>query len=232
MLTVACVFWVTGNGGPSVATYYNASWVQKLKRNVAQHLSQPHRFVCLTNTSVPGVECIPLKNPSWNGWWAKIELFEPGMFDGPVLYLDLDLFATGPLDDFVQPRPNLVMLRDHLPHIKNSSVMFWDGRDENMHTIFHSFKADPEKAKANHQYINSLGDQGFIAETLEKQGHTIDLWQDLLGPGGFVPFSMSSRINRELIGGILPSETRLVYCLGNPKFHLFPDLKLVQDHWV
>ena len=32
------------------------------------------------------------------GWWAKINLFAPGMFDGPVLYFDLDTMPVGTLD--------------------------------------------------------------------------------------------------------------------------------------
>ncbi len=230
MLTVACVFHATDSDN-SMGGYYNASWVHKLKRNVALHLSEKHQFVCLTNTRIEGVRCVPLKHPWWEGWWSKIELFEPGRFHGPVLYLDLDLFATSSLDDFVVPRQNLVMLRDHLDHVKNSSIMYWDGRDKRIHQIFHTFKADPEGAKSRHEHVDSLGDQGFITETLEKQGYTIDLWQDLLGSEGFLPFSFGRMLNLELRGGLLPENTRVVYCLGPPKFHQFEDLSFVKTHW-
>jgi len=230
MITVACVFNATVPGGTTAACY-DPSWVQKLKKNVAKYLSAPHRFVCLTNSTVPGVECIPLQEPGWKGWWCKIELLNPQHFKGPVLYLDLDVFATGPLDEFAKPRLNPVMLRDHFPHLKNNSIMYWDGNDERMHAIYHAFKANTEEAMMRHQGINSLGDQGYMIAILQRNGHTIDVWQDLMGEKGFVPFSFSSKLNPALSEGVLPEATRMVYCLGHPKFHQYRELSFVKQYW-
>jgi hypothetical protein len=215
-----------------MGNYYDISWVAKLKRNVARHLNEPHKFVCLTNTLIPDVDCIPLKHPSWTGWWSKIELFEPGLFDGPVLYLDLDVFATRSLEDFIQPRENLVMLRDYIKYVNNSTIMYWNGSDERLHSIYTDFVADEEEIKARHWHTCSLGDQGYITDVLERKNYHIDLWQDLLGTEGFIPFSWSMKLNPKLHSGILPEDTRLVYCLGRPKFHQFRQLKFVQEHWL
>lgn len=87
-LTIACVL---RSGG-----VYDAEWVAKLQRGVARHMTLPHRFVCLSDVDVP-CERIPLVT-DWPGWWSKIELFRKGLFDGPVLYTDLDSVITGPLD--------------------------------------------------------------------------------------------------------------------------------------
>jgi len=55
---------------------------------VERNLHVPHRFVCLSNVEVP-CERIPLIH-DWPGWFSKIELHRPGLFEDRVLYLDLD----------------------------------------------------------------------------------------------------------------------------------------------
>jgi len=108
MITYACVL---RSGG-----IYTPEWVRKLSRAVGFHASRPHRFVCLSDVDVP-CERIELSS-DLPGWYAKLELFRPGLFDGPVVYLDLDTLvigdltpleaiADGPLamlSDFYQPR--------------------------------------------------------------------------------------------------------------------------------
>lgn len=88
MITVACVFWVGRWNRPR---NYTAEWVLRLRSMVARKLDIPHRFVCLTNTEVEGVECIPLER-DLPGWWSKIELFGHDL--GRVLYYDLDTILT------------------------------------------------------------------------------------------------------------------------------------------
>lgn len=101
-LTVACVLWV----GDFERRRYSPAWVTRLRDMVAAHLPVPHRFVCLSNVSVPGVETLPLAT-GWPGWWAKLEIFNPAHDLGDrVLYLDLDVFVTGdltPIADFDAP---------------------------------------------------------------------------------------------------------------------------------
>lgn len=92
-LTVACVLWM----GKFEDRKYTPAWVYRLRDMVKEHLSLPHRFVCLSNTDIPGIEVIPLKK-DWPGWWAKVELFDPAHDLGErVLYLDLDVYVTGDL---------------------------------------------------------------------------------------------------------------------------------------
>lgn len=87
MITVACVYWAGRFRGREAI--YTPEWVGKLRNMVRQNLPVEHRFVCLTNSRVP-CEKIPLKH-NWPGWWSKIELFRPGLFENDrVLYLDLD----------------------------------------------------------------------------------------------------------------------------------------------
>jgi alpha-N-acetylglucosamine transferase len=97
MLIVACVYWkgkFKGNESP-----YSPIWIERLQHMVEKNLSIPHRFVCLSNTEVP-CERISLKQ-NWPGWWSKVELFRPNLFEDRVLYLDLDLLVLNDLESFV-----------------------------------------------------------------------------------------------------------------------------------
>jgi hypothetical protein len=230
MLTVACVFRAAFPGA-SMGECYSKIWVYKLQENIKRFLSVPHRFVCLTNTKIPDVECIPLKQSSWEGWWSKIELFAPGLFQGPVLYLDLDVFATAPIDDLIRPVSDFIMLRDRRKHIKNSSIMYWNGQDPRIHLLYNTFNKNSYEIKSQHRDLDSLGDQGFIADTFDRMGFSINLWQDLYGDAAFVPFSFSGIINPDLHEGKLPAQVRFIYCLGYPKFHDYGHLKFVRDNW-
>ena len=116
MLTVACVL----SEGPT----YNRSHVSRLERMVAEHINQPYRFICLDDSPFPG-------------WWAKISLFQPGRFDGRVLYLDLDVTVTGNLDDLADYPWPFAIIRDWGRFGYNSSVMAWDaGTVDQLYTEF------------------------------------------------------------------------------------------------
>jgi len=65
MLTVICIYWK----GKFRGRQYSADWVIRLQNMVSNTLSVDHRFICLTNDNVDGVECIQLKH-DWPGWWS------------------------------------------------------------------------------------------------------------------------------------------------------------------
>lgn len=97
-ITVACVL---KSGGR-----YTPIWAQRLKAMVARNLTLPHRFICLSDADVPGIETIPLRH-GWHRWWSKIELFGPALQDCErALYLDLDTLPVGSLDEVaLYPEP-------------------------------------------------------------------------------------------------------------------------------
>lgn len=90
-LTVACVKW---------GRKYGPDYVSKLRSMVQRNLSAPHEFACFTDWPSDDFPCRPLLT-DLPGWWAKIELFRPGLFRGDVLYLDLDVVITGCIDGLV-----------------------------------------------------------------------------------------------------------------------------------
>jgi len=130
--TVACVYWKGAFRGREHV--YNEAWVSRLERMVHNHLPGLDRFVCLSNTGVP-CERIPLIT-DWHGWWAKLELFRPGLFEGRVLYLDLDLVIMHSLEDLIQYPAPFVVVKAFKPVSNkiqpetickfNSSVMAFD----------------------------------------------------------------------------------------------------------
>lgn len=105
-LTVWCMN--TNNHAPQ-------SEVDTLERMVARNLSEPHEFICITESDLPG-------------WWGKVRLFEESRARN--LWLDLDVVVTGSLDGLVTP------VSADLRICKNwaqsgwggcqSSVMYWE----------------------------------------------------------------------------------------------------------
>lgn len=157
-LIVACVL---RSGG-----VYTHEWVTKLAHGVTTHLSAEHRFVCLTDHArLPVGERIALGD-DLPGWWSKIELFRPGLFDpaDSVLYLDLDMLVLDDLRELFCPNTNLRMVRDFLrgAGYHNSSVMSWRG---DFSHIYRAFKQDPEtwmQLYDRKRPGGRIGDQAFI----------------------------------------------------------------------
>ncbi len=163
MLTVACVL-KSGVWKPSkLDGGYSFSHVERLHRKVQEHLTLPHRFVCLSD--VPGAFTVPLLH-DWPGWWSKMELFRPGLFEGPVLYIDLDTDIVGNIDHMVQHK-GFTALRNLSSKKKGrmgSGVMFWD---KTPNYLYASFVQRPEFFMNDYCHTSDRwGDQGFLQEHL------------------------------------------------------------------
>src|SRR5689334_16474749 len=134
MITVVCVL-VKGHVG------YTPEYVQRLYSMVRRYMPAGwlKRFVCLTDQSIvlQGVETWPVQTPDgYYPWWAKIELFNPKLFQPKelVLYFDLDVLIIRPLG-WVSEYPNFTLI-PHAGKFKgcgslrvvpryNSSCMIW-----------------------------------------------------------------------------------------------------------
>ena len=127
-LTVACVLKVNLTQDARFQAYL-PKHARRLHEMVAKHLKQPFRFVCLTNIAsvhLPFFDTQPIGH-DWPGWWSKISLFQPGRFEGRVLYLDLDVTVVGSLDDLADFPESFIAIQDYAHPIRiNSSVMVWD----------------------------------------------------------------------------------------------------------
>lgn len=182
-MIVACVL---RSGG-----CYTPEYVRRLKAGVDAHLSG-HDFVCLSDVDVP-CQRIPLKN-SWESWWSKISLFQPGLLTGPTLYLDLDTVITGDLMEIAGYPHRFTMLSDfYYPQRPASGVMAWNG---DYSRLFREF--DPKAKYPGH------GDQGYIGSRVDA-----DRFQDLF-PGQITSRKVKATRN--------PNE-RIVCFHGLPRPH-------------
>lgn len=230
MLTVACVL-------STPSSTYNKDWVYRLKAGVAEHLSIPHRFVCLTNeAAIESVDVLPLTD-SLPGWWAKIELFKPGQFDGPVLFFDLDTLACGSLDPLAGPWKGLVMLKDSplFPDAFGSGIMWFDPtKDSKLAAIYENFIRDPEGAMEEYSGkhgVHMNGDQGFIYQTMKHLEAPVLRWQDILPSKWFLEFSYNRNLNPSVADDSYDRDARVCYCFGYPKFSTMPWVPIVKRHW-
>ena len=160
MITIICVL---KSGG-----IYDATWVEKLKKGVERNLTVPHRFACISDIDVP-CERIYLKH-DWPGWWAKISLFEPGVIDGPTLYLDLDTVITGNINEFTFFPYNFAMLENfNDKDIVGSGVMWF--KDKAPDGVYERFIENPQRIMDHYQNVKHgsyRGDQAWIWDCLDR----------------------------------------------------------------
>ena len=170
MLTVWCVWW----RDPADPNKYSAYHVERLQRAVAENLTVPHQFVCMSSHAVKGVHTVSPRS-GLPGWWGKLELFNHHD-TGFCLYLDLDVVITGRLDDIIRPliKHDLIMPLNWAASGHGgcqSSVMAWRNCDMTRR-IFEEFdSADAHWPPVNkpgvlwgdQEWITRLRDTGQIA---------------------------------------------------------------------
>ena len=141
--TIACVKW---------GTKYGAEYVRTLHAMVHRNMQENYRFICLTDDP-GGLDCDTIPLPGdLEGWWNKVYLFKPGLFEGRVLFLDLDVVITGAL----APLFNDGIIDDwHLPGY-NSSVMSWTAGEHS--DLWEKFTAGvPRRLRSDQDWITELG---------------------------------------------------------------------------
>lgn len=102
MLNIVCV--QTGN-----YLGMGERYVRRLKAAVDRHITLEHRFVCLTDKAMDGIECL---SAAHGGWWEKLSIFRPGLFTDRVMFLDLDTFILANIDDVASYSGNFAVLHD------------------------------------------------------------------------------------------------------------------------
>lgn len=169
-MTIACVL---RSGGE-----YKPEHVEALAHAVKDH----GPLTCLTDVpdQIPNwIDTIPMIH-HWPGWWSKLELLRPGLFNDRVLFFDLDTVICGSIDPLFMTF-GTVMLRDFFLDTPSSAIMAWDP-DELAH-VYEAFLACPDPMDERHKVNpkqNVYGDQSWIEKCLV--GHDLAYFQDLL-PG-------------------------------------------------
>lgn len=210
-MTVAAVLTTRNTGKRNGGTCYSPEWLWALKRSLNTHLPG-HEFVYLSDVA-PMQWRRPLLH-DWPGWWAKIELFRPGLFDGPVLYLDLDTLVVGDLSAIASYCGPFAILRDfYHPARWQSAVMAWTPSSAT-EAIYERFREDPVR------YMHAFrSDQEFVMDTL---GDAVML-QDIY------PRQIVSLKVHALDGP--PDGARLVCGHGDPRLS-DPEAGWAHDAWL
>lgn len=154
-----------------------------------------------------GILVRPLPYLGLEGWWNKLSLFIPGLFDDGdrIVYIDLSTLITGRLDDIVSYDGSFAILRDfYRPDGLQSSFMAWKA---NTYQELWSDWLAFGMPKTNG------GDQAWIEQRLI--GY--HLWQNLY-PDKFISYKVSD--------GATPHKAVVVKFHGNPKPHE------IKEGWV
>lgn len=156
MVTVACVF--SGDK-------FSADYVYNLKSAVERNTTVEHKFVCLTDKPLSGIDTIPLK-PGFAGWWNKMQLFD-GRLMGRIVYLDLDTLIIGNIDWLLNYKGVFAGIEDlgsvnkHQPHLKGnlqSGMLAFSGAA--MEWVWMEFilnhNSVTKKYRGDGEYLNAL----------------------------------------------------------------------------
>lgn len=106
MSTFICMKW---------GTRYGPEYVNRLQAGVRRNMRGDHRFICFTDDGTglnDGVDVQPLPPinlPDEFAWtpWRKLSVWQYPLagIEGDLVFLDLDLLVTGPLDDLFTYEP-------------------------------------------------------------------------------------------------------------------------------
>jgi len=198
MITVVCV---CKSGGD-----FDRSWVSHLERACFTHIPGFHQFICLTDIEMSGpfIKTIPLEH-GWPGWWSKIELFKPGVFEEgrSILYIDLDTVVCRDITHlFGAIDCDLILLRDFYRPTTHfgTGMMGWTAGQ--MSQIYDTFAADPDKFMRQFR-----SDQEFIQMLIPPSW--VRFWQDEF-PGHVVSYKVHC-------SRALPGDAHVVCFHGKPR---------------
>ena len=136
---------------------------------LADQLTDKYKVYCYTDISIwnngvlGGVTFRQLPNPSWKGWWAKMNLFSPTLlssFPGGFLFLDLDTVINTEIEAVFPKFPELFYcLNDfYRPGNLASGIMWINGYSRKVQKIWSVWQERPT------YYMSKFrGDQEFIA---------------------------------------------------------------------
>jgi hypothetical protein len=215
-ITIACVLRTPDQNVPEPKKKrYGPDDVLKLKKAFETFLSIDHDFVCLTDQEISEIKTIPLIGNT-PGWWAKIELFRPDLFNGPVFYFDLDTIICGELDSVIP----LFKDEKFLMINKGSSFMYWNGDYSHLWKIYLEKYSSIWK-----QYSKkpNIGDQAFIYDHIQAKEFC-----DVVGFDKEWIFEFNS-------AGIPPEKSKILQVWGmRNKFHKdgFKNHPWVKKYWT
>lgn len=151
---------------------YNADDVLTLKDMVRRHLVLTHKFKCLSDREIPGVDTT-ITPVNWPGWWQKLALFL--VETRQCIYLDLDVVVVGNLDRLITRRLSMAANWAQSGHGGGqSSVMSWGDDYRWIANRFDPDQLQMPTAGNYGRYGPKLlwGDQEYITDLCGSPGHS------------------------------------------------------------
>jgi len=225
---------------------YPADYVNCLARMTQRHLRAEHTFHCMTDDPRGldvGIAAAALPTTDLGGCWNKLRLFSPGLVPPPanILYLDLDVVVTGPLDPLAAWLPEETFVgqpdwnRPWFPQFNSSVMRFTAGAHEPLHGDFlrgvdtSALVRGDEWDATTRGYDKTVyrrgwrrfgSDQEWISSRLRRAG---GVRRRAFPPGWVVSYKTHARRG-------LPPDARIVVFHGSPKPHEVDD-PFVREHW-
>ena len=199
-LNIACVY--KPGGG------FTDDYVKRLRDNVGDYCDVAHRFFCITNKRFTDIETIPFKK-NRIGYWNKLEVFRRGLFDGPVIYLDLDTLIVDDVTDIFTYNHEFTTghnWKGEPGGYLASWFLAFDGREDYQY-LFDSFDGNVEPYE---QDWACWGDQGHVQKHLRRS------WTPLhrLFPGCAASYKWVVKPQ-----GKIPDGVKFVAFHGRPRPH-------------
>jgi len=199
--TIVCV---------KAGTKYGPIYPNRLAAMARRQTARPLRVVCFTDDTRgldADIDAQPLPVDGLTGWWNKVALFGetlPGVA-GRVLYLDLDVVITAPLDPLLDhPGAFVIMDNGYVPGFNSSVMLFEVGAQPHVWQNF----SDAETKRIQ-------GDQDWIALTIPDA----ELWPD----EWCVPYRLRA-------AEAPPRDTKVVVFSGRPNPDEYPQ-PWIRDYW-
>lgn len=168
---------------------YTHRHVQLLKRLLERHLKTPHRFLCVSDEPIDGVETTPFRSTAAQtpAYYSQLELFRSDLYTPgtSVLTMDLDIL---PFRDFALHRAPLggIALGMEFHNWPQCVRTLWNGgmayfRDD-FGFVLDDFLSETDIGGRHDPKFRFFSSQEFLTGALHAHGHTI---QDILA---HVPF--------------------------------------------
>lgn len=210
---------------------YSAVWVERLHRQVMEHL-KPDRFVCMADQffapvvrKFSGVEVHQLPR-DWPGWWSKICLFAPGVFSGKTVFFDLDTLVLRPipnLQEKMEQHPFMMLTDFYHADMGASGVMMWTPSPAT-ERIFSDFNRAPDM-----HMLRPYGDGGFIQKYPHARLQTV--WPDTFG--SYKAHRLMNHPFPTTPAGALGTRPFSVICFHGPtKQHNVGEKSWTYKHWI
>ena len=226
MLNVLCIH------HPSAV--FTHLYVNTLYSMVKRHLTVPYIFHVVTTDAEQkyshGIHVIPWTffdhrvpepEPHNYAMWMGMEMFKPGRFQGPCLYLDQDIFIIGNID-FLAGYSGTFMALDYrmLPGMLNASIMAWTPGEVSDDIYEHLLEPQVWAKRKRYRFFG----QQLISERLKERGVIADHVQCLF-PGKAISYRIEHLQGHMSLRGV-----SIVYCHGKPKPHQINNQEL-RRHW-